>query len=598
MISPGGDKTTYEQAFRLLSQSTFGPTSHEILRVQEVGELAWIDEQLIHSSAYDVQGDVHCSYLERFKEIARQAEPAVYDSSEAFDLVPNNKTRDYQISAWFEQALHGPDQLRQRVAFALSQLLVVSSQSTKLNFRGDSTSYYYDILARHAFSNYRDLLTEVSTSVAMGIFLSHQGNKKYDPDKKTYPDENYARELMQLFTLGLWELNDDGSMKEDANGSPIPTYTQEDVEALARVMTGYDIKGNSRYGRQSRGNGEKWADAMEFTSDFHDYGAKTFLKQTIAEETPSQEPAKDLSKALDIIFAHPNVAPYVSRHLITQLVTSNPSAQYIERVSAVFNNNGSGVKGDLKATVRAILLDEEARQDNYKTTQHFGKAKEPLIAFTQFLRAFHVAPLNGWKSLGETEMQGVYQYRGPDTHLGQSPLRSPTVFNFFASDYIPPEPQFKDNSWISPELQIQSQTMLIRYSNLLLTLMNSNEKNSILLLKNDSLSEYAKTRNYKNINLLIYFDEELQVFEQSLDGDTSGDFVGLDDPTKKQQSYQTLLAHLEKKLFAAPLDSTYKDALESYALTINYADNKKEALQILKDTLRALLTSSQFMIQK
>ena len=222
----------------------------------------------------------------------------------------------------------------------------------------------------------------------MGLFLSHQGNKKYSSSSNTHPDENFARELMQLFTMGLWEMNQDGSMVKDSSGNPIPSYTQDDVEELAKVMTGYDLKGNSKYGRTNRGSGEEWSSPMEFTSDHHEYDSKTLLGSTIRSETSfSSEPA-DLDKALDIIFLHQNVAPHVSKHLITRLVTSNPSSSYINRVSTVFNNDGGGTRGNLKAVVRAVLMDDEAVDCTIGVRRITANPKSscwPLLNFSELL---------------------------------------------------------------------------------------------------------------------------------------------------------------------------------------------------------------------
>ena len=254
-----------QKAFRLLLQATFGPQKKDLDRVIEIGETSWIDEQLQYSSAYDAAGDNLTTNLEHYKIIARMAEPSTYsDNTSSFNNNFHGRTSDYQTAAWFEKALHAPDQLRYRVAFALSELLVVSGAKQRTRFRGDSLAYYDDILTKNAFGNFRDLLDEVAKSPAMGIFLSHQGNKKYMSQSKTHPDENFAREIMQLFSLGLWKMNDDSSAIE-SGGELVPAYTQEDVEQLARVMTGYDLVGNSKFGRTHRGAGEEWATPMEFT---------------------------------------------------------------------------------------------------------------------------------------------------------------------------------------------------------------------------------------------------------------------------------------------------------------------------------------------
>ena len=217
-----------QKAFRLLLQSTFGPQKKDLDRVIEIGETSWIDEQLQYSSAYDAVGDNLTTNLEHYKNISLMAEPSTYSDNASFNNNYHGRTSDYQTAAWFEKALHAPDQLRYRVAFALSELLVVSAAKQRTRFRGDSLAYYDDILVKNAFGNFRDLLNEITLSPAMGVFLSHQGNKKYMSQSKTHPDENYAREIMQLFSLGLWKMNEDSSAVK-TGGELVPAYTQEDV---------------------------------------------------------------------------------------------------------------------------------------------------------------------------------------------------------------------------------------------------------------------------------------------------------------------------------------------------------------------------------
>ena len=280
----GGEAGVYMsevQAFRLLEQATFGPIDSDVKVVQSLGPVQWVENQLNAGSAYQSPSDSHQTHLQRYKAIAKMAEPSTYSTDTDFNNNFHGRTSDYQTAVWFENVLHGKDQLRQRVAFALSELFVISASKQRTRFRGDSLASYYDILARNAFGNFRTIMGEVSKSPGMGIFLSHQGNKKYTSSSNTHPDENYARELMQLFSLGLWKMNQDGSMVKDSNGNPVPSYTQDDVEELAKVMTGYDLKGNDKYGRTHRGNGEEWSSPMEFNSTHHEYGSKTFLGSTI-----------------------------------------------------------------------------------------------------------------------------------------------------------------------------------------------------------------------------------------------------------------------------------------------------------------------------
>ena len=590
---------TKAQAFRILEQATFGPTDDDLKAVQTLGTAKWIEQQLNASSAYDSSSDSHQSHLQRYKAIAKMAEPSTYSSESDFNNNYHGRTSDYQTAAWFDNVLHGKDQLRQRVAFALSELIVISGSKQRTRFRGDSLASYYDILAKHAFGNFRNLMGEISRSPGMGVFLSHQGNKKFNSSSNTHPDENFARELMQLFSIGLWKMNQDGSMVKDSSGDPIASYTQDDVEELAKVMTGYDIKGNSKFGKTNRGNGEEWASPMEFNSSHHEYASKTFLGSNIGAEGSSNSDPADLDQALNIIFQHQNVGPHVGRHLITRLITSNPSSAYISRVAEKFNNDGYGNRGNLKEVVRTVLLDPEAREEEYSNVGNFGKPKEPLLALTQFLRAFDVKPLDGWKSRTNATMNGVYQFFYLENIIGQSPLRSETVFNFFSSDFIPADSHFISNSMVAPEFQIQSDTVLIKFHNLIRSSLNTNEKNAILE-NNASLKEFASARSYTKQNYYINVDIELQIFENALDGDTNGDFININDSEKKKAAIQTLLKHLDEKLMGGEMPSDYYTALTTHLMNMNWGKkyNAKEARNVISDAIRFMVISSSFMIQK
>ena len=598
-ISSPTTYATAAQSFRILEQATYGPTEDDMIEVQSLGLNQWVEKQLNSSSAYDSSTDSHQSHLQKYKAIAKMSEPSTYESDSDFNNNFHGRTSDYQTAAWFENALHGKDQLRQRVALALSELMVISGSKQRTRFRGDSLASYYDILAKLAFGNFRTLMGEVSRSPGMGIFLSHQGNKKFNSSSNTHPDENFARELMQLFSIGLWKMNQDGSMVKDSNGDPIASYTQNDVEELAKVMTGYDIKGNSKFGKTSRKNGEEWSSPMEFNSSHHEYAAKTFLGSTIGTEGQSNSDPSDLDQALGIIFQHQNVGPHVGRHLITRLVTSNPSSAYISRVAEIFNNDGTGIRGNLKEVVKAVLLDVEARETEYSNAGNYGKPKEPLLALTQFLRAFDVKPLDGWKSRTNATMNGVYQFFYLENIIGQSPLRSETVFNFFASDFVPADSHFISNSMVAPEFQIQSDTVLIKFHNLIRTSLNTNEKNAILE-NNTSLKDFASGRNHSKQNYYINIDSELQIFEYALDGDINGDFNNINDSEKKKAAIQSLLQHLDKKLMGGEMPSDYYTALTNHLMNLNWGKqfNAKEARNVISDAIRFMVTSSFFMIQK
>jgi uncharacterized protein (DUF1800 family) len=619
-------------AHRLLLQATYGPTLDEIESIKQLGVVGWIDNQLSMKSAYSNESDDWLSHLQRTREIAMTAEPAndwlangIFNQSTA-DL----STLHYQMAAWWENALGstsnpssktGNDQLRQRVAYALSQLLVTSNSAPVLASRGEALASYYDLLAQHAFGNYRTLLGAVARNPAMGVYLSHQGNRKANPSTGTRPDENFAREVIQLFSIGLYELNLDGSPNRDGNSNSypdpgtnlVPTYTQNDIEELAKVMTGWDLANNSWFGRQNSKDGD-YTRPMVFHPEHHEDesaaggdGSVTVLGQTFALNSGSDQ--SGLDSALDILFNHPNVAPYVSKHLIQRLVTSNPSSAYLARVARIFNNNGNGVKGDLKAVVRAILLDPEARDERYLIDPSYGKVKEPILAVTQLLRAVHVSPLNGWNSEGGVAMNGVYWYRAPQTRLRQGPLRSQSVFNFYSPDYIPRDELFFNNNLVAPELQIQTDQMLIEYNNLVFSLLNTLEKNRIIHLADKTLEEFGSSFNANTEKILLTnFDTELALFELALENDSNKDFSSINDTsvdsegdTPKANAIDALLNHLDLLLLGEQMSSEYRSALKHYLMTsagTNPSSPFAEAQALIRDAITMIVTSSSYMIQK
>lgn len=410
------------QAARFLAQASMGATHELMTRVQTVGYSKWLDEQM-----------------------AMPATQSRWDwlMAKGFNAIENkNGQAGIDAALWFK-LLKSPDTLRQRVTLALSEIVVASLDGFTGAWRAFTGAAYMDILEANAFGNYRTLLQQVTLSTSMGEYLTYRGNAKANPKTGSMPDENYAREILQLFTIGLLKLNPDGTASEQE------TYTQADISGLARVFTGWD------------------SDLAGGTSDTPDYrkrpmvqvgnkyepGEKTFLGATIGSGVDA---ATALGQALDAIFAHPNVAPFVAKQLIQRLVTSNPAKEYVARVAAVFNNNGSGVKGDLKAVIKAILLDQEARSAATLANPGFGKVREPVLRFTAWARAYNVtSPSDAW-AIGNTSE--------PSSRLGQSPLRSPSVFNFFRPGYVPPA-----LGVVAPEFQIVNETSVVGYANYMQT---------------------------------------------------------------------------------------------------------------------------------
>ena len=368
-------------------------------------------------------------------------------------------------NAWWVSTIQ-QDQLRQRVAFALSQIFVVSSAGVVGEYPKGLVSYY-DTLVRGAFGNFRQLLQDVTLHPMMGTYLTYIGNRKerFDSTGKPTqaPDENYAREVMQLFTIGLEQLNLDGTAKKDAGGNPIPTYSNDDVIGLARVFTGLSWNGGQlphecfvRAGSCAANTNARETRPMVAYDQYHSTLEKRFLGTTIPEGQSST--MADLNMALNTLFNHPNVGPFIGKQLIQRLVTSNPSEHYVRRVASAFNNNGQGVRGDMKAVIRAVLLDEEARGDNARKQPSFGRIREPLLRFTHLMRAFEASSRTGYWNIGRTEVPG---------YLNQTAMRAPSVFNFYRPGYSPAGTPIAREKLVAPEMQILNESSVAGYADYL-----------------------------------------------------------------------------------------------------------------------------------
>ncbi len=429
------------EASRFLQQSTYGATSAEIQRVVSMGYAAWIEDQFNRPTTLhlDVHQAIHAELSPHFT--------SQQDRDCEFAWGCNLSRHD----AWSQIAVYGEDQLRQRVAFALSQFFVISDTSDNVGYSQFAVSDYYDTLAVNAFGNYRTLLEEVTLHPLMGRYLGMLQNEKANPSRNTEPDENFAREVMQLFSIGLVELNSNGTPRLDANGNPIPTYDNERITHLARALTGWNF-----------GNATRWWDweddvklpgliqPMRAWPTYHDTGAKILLR---GANVPSGGTAEaDLDAALDNLANHPNVGPFLGRHLIQRLVTSNPSPAYVQRVAAAFDNNGQGVRGDMRAVVRAVLLDPEARDVALAATDEFGKVKEPMLRLTAIWRAFGAQGQSVAGAAGPTT-RALLRNRGAGPDTGQTVMSSPSVFNFYRPNYQPPG-EFRRRDLFAPELQL------------------------------------------------------------------------------------------------------------------------------------------------
>jgi len=462
-------------AARFLTQATFGPTDHEIEHLRAVGYQNWLAEQF-------------------------NATPTL--QSDYVNWVTNELSEDLGINtlreAWFIGALGGPDpqnnanvhkdQLRQRVAFALSEIFVVSDQNTFLSQHPAGLAYYYDILTKNAFGNLRKLLEDVTLSPEMGAYLNMVQNPRADLSKNLHPDENYAREINQLFSIGLVMLNSDGTPKLSA-GQPIATYTQPVITAFAHVFTGWSWAGSPADNFSGYyPNEPDFITPMVSFGSHHDNGTDAVndftTKQLLAYPGAANggvlvsggTPQSDLTFALNNIFHHPNVGPFIGKQLIQRLVTSNPSPAYVQRVTSVFDDDGSAghVRGNLKAVVQAILLDPEARFGQWQRPDSFGKLREPLLRLTHFWRAMGAVHHCGQDYVSGTttyHYANLYRYAGYVTGwgtddtiygsgVGQAPLDSPTVFNFFKPGYLPPG-EMATRNLIGPEFQIATDTLVV-----------------------------------------------------------------------------------------------------------------------------------------
>ncbi len=427
---------TDARAARFLVQSSTGFARGDIDRVRTLGYAGWLDEQFSMP-----RGRTRWDWL-----IEKGYDAATYRNGQnGFDAV-----------AW-RHLIASPDTLRQRLTLALSEIVVVGLDGVNTVWRAFAGAAWLDLLESHAFGNVRGLLQDVSTSLQMGVYLTYRGNSKANAATGTVPDENYARELMQLFTIGLTELNEDGTPRL-VGGQPVETYGQDDITGLARVFTGWDQ--DLAGGNTDRPDYHRRP--MTQVAARYETGAKTFLGITVPAGATAMA---GLTAALDRLFAHPNIGPFWARQLIQRLVTSNPSPAYVQRVARVFANDGQGVRGNLRAVVRAILLDDEARSDASLSSTTAGKLREPILRLTAWARAFGAtSPSDAW-AIGITS--------NPGTALGQSPLRSPSVFNFFRPGYVPPGSSLAALGLVAPEFQIANESSVVGYLNYMQTTIAS-----------------------------------------------------------------------------------------------------------------------------
>ena len=437
------------EAHRFLTQATFGPNAIDLARVKQVGYDNWIDEQFQKS----LQG-THLQMTE--------ASAAVLGQKQAY---AGNVTH-----SWWTHAVRDPAQLRQRVAFALSEIFVISTMSVDDGRRAAS---YLDMLTTKADANYRDVLEAVALHPAMGQYLSHMMNRKEDATGRV-PDENFAREVMQLFSIGLYELGDNGRPRL-VNGQAVETYNANDIQGLARVFTGFSWDWPSAksgldwwkcFWRTTEcNNPSQDVTRMNGYTQEHSSQAKQFLGITVAAQDKA-DPNASLKAALDRLANHPNTAPFISRQLIQRLVTSNPSDTYVTDITQVFRAQN----GNLRAVVKAILLHDEARHPSASSLTTYGKLREPVLRLSHLLRALPHRS-DRYAAGGASPFYLADDTSDPGTQLGQTPLRAPSVFNFFRPGYAAPQSAMAMQGLVVPEMQITSETSVLGYANFVATIL-------------------------------------------------------------------------------------------------------------------------------
>ena len=485
-LPPANGAVTPQAAARFLTQASFGPNMNAINEVVTKGYVKWLDDQLLMPMA----NPSHWKYV-------------------MIDKGPNGESKyiNSVMESFWLQAVRGNDQLRQRTVFALTELFVVSTVNGAVDIQEGAHASYLDMLSRNAFGNFRTLLEQVSTHPTMALYLTFFANEKEDPVTGKQPDENYAREVMQLFTVGLWQLNQDGSRQRDANGKFIPTYGQADVRGMARALTGWGW-GQEGISRDYTGWNApiRWDLPMDPYPIYHSSSEKRILNGVVIP--PNTDARVSMKIALDTLFNHQNVGPFIGSQLIKRLVTSNPSPAYVSRVAGAFNNNGSGVRGDMKAVIRAVLLDPEARDAAKLSVASWGKLREPIVRYANYMRAFDLKSSSG--------IYQIWNLEDPVDGIGQNPLRSPSVFNWFRPDYAPPGP-ILNMGLVAPEFQITHETTLTGYTNFITSqaAVNTNwwrgpyqDRNTLIA---DHTAEMALTGNpgalADRLNLLLLYGQ-------------------------------------------------------------------------------------------
>jgi uncharacterized protein (DUF1800 family) len=538
------------EAARFLTQATFGPTDAAVDRVMSVGYSAWIDEQFAKPASSNL---------------------ALWDARATSFDGNINAEQDGTTHAFWRNAIGGDDQLRQRVAFSLSQIFVISMQDANVGGNARAAAAFLDMLGDKGLGNYRDLIQAVSKHPMMLTYLTALRNQKADPNTGRVPDENYAREVMQLMSIGLHMLNADGSEQLKA-GQPIDAYGQADISGMARVFTGWSYACPAWPDSSCFFLGEKagvrdpdrYIKPLLGYPQYHSTEEKKFLGVTIPAQSKA-DPDASLKIALDTLYNHQNVGPFIGRQLIQRLVTSNPSPAYVAAVSAKFANNGSGVRGDMKAVVKAVLMNPEARQMSTSS----GKLREPMLKLSAFMRAFAFKSDSGDYLVGNTDEAAF--------NLGQSPLRSPSVFNFYRPGYVPAGTGAAKAGLAVPEMQLASETSTAGYINYM--------RDNIVY----GVGWFAGSVNGKTVNrrdLQPDYSAELALADNS---------SGLVDRLNDHLMYGSMPAAL-KSLISGAVDKIAIPALRTDKS--NQADVDRTKLDRVRAAILLTVVSPEFQMQR
>ncbi|MFN0141535.1 MAG: DUF1800 family protein [Pyrinomonadaceae bacterium] len=552
---------------RMLEQSTFGPTFLMDNSMRRLGLRSWLNAQLdapYPSPAYPYPN----------QPLKPGTAPGDCDGDQTVTPdVPATCFRDtytmYPIQTWHSQeALYGTSQLRHRVAWALSQIWVTSGNDIQ---QSRHMVEYHKVLSANAFGNYRNLMQQMTLNPTMGTYLDMSISTRFNPN------ENYARELLQLFTVGLFMLNQDGTYQLDGSGNPIPTYDQETVNNFTKVLTGWRLCSVVGASCPNLVNAPNYIDPMllnagvnqaNINNNLHDLTAKTLFNYPGSTTTniaacgncttfPNIQTyaTNSLNQTLDNVFNHPSLGPYVSKVMIQHMVTSDPTPAYVSRVAGVFNNNGFGVRGDMRAVVKAILLDPEARGDA-KTDPNYGKLREPWQYATNILRHFNVRSADG---LGLSD--GVFFQRGEYTGMNQIPFRSPTVFNYFPPDYVVP-----NSSLLGPEFALLTTGTTIARANFI----------NRFTFTNPAVAISAPTNNGGAPN------------------GTSLDFSDLQALSTADSTGNQLVDELNRRM----MHGTMSAQMKSTILTAVTAIVSTDPLQRARQAVYLVATSSQYQVQR